>query len=134
MFYSCKRMFFKFKNENRKSDQVQSPPLPKRSSVGDPFSRQNYENEDLNHTSSENQNENMIELPLWMMRGEVYIFDYGVIVLWNFTKQEELRLLDIFKPFSIGKVESEDMIFEDMNYQYDLYSTNRPRMFNDMIT
>jgi uncharacterized Rmd1/YagE family protein len=69
-----------------------------------------------------------------MRRGEVFIFDYGVIVLWNFTKLEEERFIQMFKQFSVGPLRNEDHILEDLHYQYDLLSTNRPRMYSDLIT
>ena len=87
--------------------------------------------QDLEHEFSEPDD---IELPGWMLRGEVFVFDYGVIVLWNFTKREEERLVQALNPFAVGHVVKDDIVLEDLHYQYDIYSTNRPRMYSDMIT
>ncbi|KAJ3271219.1 hypothetical protein HDV01_006952 [Terramyces sp. JEL0728] len=63
-------------------------------------------------------------------RGEVFIFDYGVMVLWNFTETEEYSFLQHIKSFAknLQKVE-----IEDFHYQYD-FNCTQPRIFNDMIT
>ena len=74
------------------------------------------------------------EYPQWMRKGEVFIFDYGVIVLWNFTKEEETKFLLICKAFAVNPLKSVDIVLEDLHYQYDLFSENRPRMYSDLIT
>lgn len=72
--------------------------------------------------------------PTWIDRGEVFVFDYGVLVLWNFTVAEELSFLTHIKPFAINRVRKEDMEVEDFNFQYDIGGPFQPRIFNDMIT
>jgi uncharacterized Rmd1/YagE family protein len=74
------------------------------------------------------------EIPKWVMRGEIFLFDYGVVVLWNFTENEELQVLESLQPFCNRVIEKGKLPMEDMNYQYDLSSANPPRMFSDMIT
>ncbi|KAJ1343089.1 hypothetical protein BSLG_002115 [Batrachochytrium salamandrivorans] len=70
----------------------------------------------------------------WMNRSEVFIFDYGVVVLWNFSKTEEQQFLSMIRPFGIGLLSSEDIEIEDFHFQYDLAGPFQPRIFNDMIT
>jgi uncharacterized Rmd1/YagE family protein len=72
--------------------------------------------------------------PGWMDRGEVFIFDYGVLVLWNFTQYEELSFLAHMKPFAEGLLRVEDTEIEDFHFQYDLRGPFQPRIYNDMIT
>jgi uncharacterized Rmd1/YagE family protein len=67
-------------------------------------------------------------------RGEVFIFDYGVVVLWNFTEEEEIAFLSHLKPFILNVVRDEEMEVEDFHFQYDFRSILQPRIFNDMIT
>lgn len=68
--------------------------------------------------------------------GEVFIFDYGVVVFWNFRRAEELLMLEDLAEFSIGPFRDnpdEDLQIEEMHFQYDT-SQLKPRIFNDMIT
>ena len=68
--------------------------------------------------------------------GEVFLFDYGVVVFWNFTRAQELLMLEDFAQFSIRHFRDnpdEDMQIEEMHFQYDV-SQVKPRIFNDMIT
>ena len=59
------------------------------------------------------------EIPVWMLRGEVFLFDYGVIVLWNFTKHEEERFVEAMAPFAVRPIKEEDRELEDLHYQYE---------------
>lgn len=68
--------------------------------------------------------------------GEVFIFDYGVVVFWNFRRAEELLMLEDFMQFSLEPFRDnpdEDMQIEELHFQYDM-SQIKPRIFNDMIT
>ncbi|RCH98040.1 hypothetical protein CU098_010671, partial [Rhizopus stolonifer] len=68
--------------------------------------------------------------------GEVFIFDYGVVVFWNFRRAEELLMLEDFMQFSVDPFRDnpdEDMQIEEIHFQYDT-SQMKPRIFNDMIT
>ncbi|KAJ3033888.1 hypothetical protein HK097_004698 [Rhizophlyctis rosea] len=73
--------------------------------------------------------------PLWMLRSEVFVFDYGVAVLWNFTKEEEKQFLTAIDRYTAGiKSAPGDVESEDFHFQYDLSGPYQPRIFNDMIT
>ncbi|KAJ3174347.1 hypothetical protein HDU88_000315 [Geranomyces variabilis] len=72
--------------------------------------------------------------PAWMMRGEVFIFDYGVIVFWNFTAAEEQAYLNAIQRHAVGILPKGDSENEDFHYQYDMSGPHQPRIFNDMIT
>ncbi|KAI9094847.1 hypothetical protein DFS34DRAFT_582614 [Phlyctochytrium arcticum] len=69
-----------------------------------------------------------------MMRGEVFIFDYGVVVFWNFSEQEEQKYLDLISKWAVGGLLPEYVQNEDFHYQYDINGPHQPRIFNDMIT
>ncbi|KAI8831498.1 hypothetical protein BJ741DRAFT_530121 [Chytriomyces cf. hyalinus JEL632] len=69
-----------------------------------------------------------------MGRNEVFLFDFGVIVLWNFTVEEEQLYLSILKPFATNPRHSVDAEIEDFHFQYDFTKPNQPRIYNDMIT
>ncbi|KAJ8660225.1 hypothetical protein O0I10_004085 [Lichtheimia ornata] len=68
--------------------------------------------------------------------GELFVFDYGVVVFWNFHRAQELLMLEDLSQFSIRPFRdnpNEDMQIEEMHFQYDT-SQIKPRIFNDMIT
>ncbi|KAF9919733.1 hypothetical protein FBU30_010607 [Linnemannia zychae] len=66
------------------------------------------------------------------MGGEVFFFDYGVTVFWNFTVEQEAWILDDIAQFEIKKLLPEDVQTEEFHFEYAGYST--PRIYNDMIT
>ncbi|RUS23450.1 hypothetical protein BC937DRAFT_86135 [Endogone sp. FLAS-F59071] len=66
--------------------------------------------------------------------GELFIFDYGVIVFWNFPRETELLLLEDMASFRFHPIPDPDGAqIEEMHFQYDM-SQAQPRIFNDMIT
>lgn len=73
---------------------------------------------------------------------EVFIFSYGVVVFWNFTEIQEKNILgDIAfarnnnenKQLVIRPLDENDIETEQFHFEYDM-DTERPRIFNDMIT
>ncbi|KAI9254245.1 hypothetical protein BY458DRAFT_521215 [Sporodiniella umbellata] len=86
------------------------------------------------HTEKEEEEKEKLREPF--KGGEVFIFDYGVVVFWNFRRAEELLMLEDFMQFSIEPFRDnpdEDMQIEEIHFQYDT-SQMKPRIFNDMIT
>jgi uncharacterized Rmd1/YagE family protein len=70
--------------------------------------------------------------------GELFIFDYGVLVFWNFSRAQELLMLEDLAPFTIRPLKDnpddlEDMQIEEMHFQYDT-TQKHSRIFNDMLT
>ncbi|KAF9174774.1 hypothetical protein BGX20_009854 [Mortierella sp. AD010] len=66
------------------------------------------------------------------MGGEVFFFDYGVVVFWNMTVEQEAWILGDLAQFEIKKLMPEDVQTEEFHFEYAGYST--PRIYNDMIT
>lgn len=63
---------------------------------------------------------------------DLFIFEYGVIVMWGFSKREErLFLMDLAK-FENEKLADEDVQAEEMNYY--ITQSYQPRIYNDFIT
>ncbi|KAI8582970.1 hypothetical protein K450DRAFT_225693 [Umbelopsis ramanniana AG] len=70
--------------------------------------------------------------------GELFVFDYGVLVFWNFSRAQELLMLEDLSPFTIRPLKDnpddlEDMQIEEMHFQYDT-TQKHSRIFNDMLT
>ena len=65
-------------------------------------------------------------------QGELFIFDYGVVVIWGLTEPQEYYVLSQLKPFEEEKLEPDEIETEAFHYQYRVLS--QPRIFNDVIT
>ncbi|PPQ68916.1 hypothetical protein CVT24_007660 [Panaeolus cyanescens] len=61
---------------------------------------------------------------------EIFMFDYGTVVIWGMTEAQERRFLSSVKRFEVEKLAPEDVEMEDLNYYYANYS----RIYNDVIT
>ncbi|KAG2223174.1 hypothetical protein INT45_011520 [Circinella minor] len=58
---------------------------------------------------------------------EMFLFDYGVVVFWGMTLEEEQRILKDLEPYEEAKLE-----VEEFHYYYD--EGCQPRIYNDIIT
>ncbi|KAG0228348.1 hypothetical protein BGW41_003447 [Actinomortierella wolfii] len=67
------------------------------------------------------------------MGGEVFFFDYGVVVFWNFTVEQEEWILSDLAQFEIKRLPADDIQTEEFHFEYVGYTTT-PRIYNDMIT
>ncbi|KAG0166613.1 hypothetical protein DFQ30_006974 [Apophysomyces sp. BC1015] len=63
---------------------------------------------------------------------EMFLFDYGVVVFWGMTLQEEQRILKDLESFAEEKLEMDDIEIEEFHYYYNEYY--QPRIYNDIIT
>ncbi|KAI8375796.1 hypothetical protein BD560DRAFT_367656 [Blakeslea trispora] len=63
---------------------------------------------------------------------EMFVFDYGVIVLWGMTLEQELSMLKELEPFEDEKLEKDDTEIEEFQYRYD--KNCQPCICNDIIT
>ncbi|WVQ86279.1 hypothetical protein IAT38_008447 [Cryptococcus sp. DSM 104549] len=61
---------------------------------------------------------------------DVFLFDYGCVVIWGMTEKEEKKFLRELKKFETEKLSTEDVEMEDLNFYYADYS----RIYNDVIT
>lgn len=60
---------------------------------------------------------------------EIFLFEYGTIVIWGMTEAQEKRFLSSIKRFEIDRLAPDDIEMEDLNYYYANYS----RIYNDVI-
>jgi uncharacterized Rmd1/YagE family protein len=72
------------------------------------------------------------EVPVKIELGEIYFFDYGVVVMWGLSEAQELHMLSLLAPFEDEKLDQGQVETEEFYYQYRAYS--QPRIFNDVIT
>ncbi|KAG7193734.1 sporulation protein rmd1 [Scheffersomyces spartinae] len=65
-------------------------------------------------------------------RNDVFIFEYGVIVMWGYNTKEEVAFLDDLAKFESEKLSGEDVQVEEFNYY--ITQSYQPRIYNDFIT
>ncbi|CCH57819.1 hypothetical protein TBLA_0A00170 [Henningerozyma blattae CBS 6284] len=63
---------------------------------------------------------------------DLFIFEYGVIVMWGFIEREEQALLADIERFEREKLAEEDIQIEEFNYY--VTQSYQPRIYNDFIT
>ncbi|KAH3901066.1 probable Sporulation protein RMD1 [Saccharomycodes ludwigii] len=63
---------------------------------------------------------------------DLFIFEYGVIVMWGFTEREEKAFLNDLDSFEREKLAEEDVQVEEFNYY--ITQSYQPRIYNDFIT
>ncbi|WWD20904.1 hypothetical protein CI109_105382 [Kwoniella shandongensis] len=91
--------------------------------------REEEENNDQgNGTESEREDDDDFEEEEWVP--DVFLFEYGTVVIWGMTEKEEKRFLSSIKKFEIERLSNEDVEMEDLNFYYADYS----RIYNDVIT
>ncbi|KAK7679834.1 hypothetical protein QCA50_017161 [Cerrena zonata] len=65
-------------------------------------------------------------------QNDIFIFEYGVIIMWGYSLKEEQFFLDSLDKFESEKLLNEDIQIEEFNYYItQLY---QPRIYNDFIT
>ncbi|OUM53926.1 hypothetical protein BVG19_g3261 [[Candida] boidinii] len=63
---------------------------------------------------------------------DIFIFEYGVVVLWGFSLKEEKSFLIELAKFENEKLSDEDVQAEEFNYY--ITQSYQPRIYNDFIT
>jgi uncharacterized Rmd1/YagE family protein len=63
---------------------------------------------------------------------EVFLFNYGVVVVWGMTVQQEQRFLKEIAKFENEKLSKDDVQVENFNFYYT--KEYQARIYNDFIT
>ncbi|KAJ2158226.1 sporulation protein rmd1 [Coemansia sp. RSA 552] len=66
------------------------------------------------------------------IKSEVFIFDYGVVVIWGMTEQHEREFLQELEPFEVEKVDEEDIETEELEFYINAKAQSR--IYNDVIS
>lgn len=65
-------------------------------------------------------------------KSDIFIFEYGVIVMWGYTTKEESNFLEDLAKFESEKLSTEDIQVDEFNYY--ITKSYQPRIYNDFIT
>ncbi|KAJ1740580.1 sporulation protein rmd1 [Coemansia sp. RSA 989] len=66
------------------------------------------------------------------IKSEVFLFDYGVVVIWGMTEQHEKEFLRELEPFEVEKVDEDDIETEELEFYIN--SKAQSRIYNDVIS
>ena len=109
--------------------QYFAPPLETSRASGDNGSSSSKKN-DTGSTSASVQD-------VSKHHSEMFVFEFGVIVFWNFSEIHEKNILaDLAfsdEDLLINPIDEQDIETEEFHYEYD-HQILRPRIYNDMIT
>lgn len=64
--------------------------------------------------------------------GECLFFDYGVVVMWGLSWEEEQIVLNDISQFEEQKLSTSDVEVEEFHFHYNAFY--QPRIYNDIIT
>lgn len=64
--------------------------------------------------------------------GEVFYFDYGVVVIWGLGREEEERIMTELHPFERDPLAADEEELEEFQFLHD--PARPPRLFNDVIS
>ncbi|ODV79039.1 DUF155-domain-containing protein [Suhomyces tanzawaensis NRRL Y-17324] len=111
-----------------------------------PFMYKDWRSDNSNTSSNNNKNVSIVDeddhkfMRLADEGGEIdigkkndlFIFEYGVIIMWGYTRKEEAAFLEDLAKFESEKLSSEDIQIEEFNYY--ITKSYQPRIYNDFIT
>lgn len=90
------------------------------------------------HPTPQEQVETHRRLQSYMSHAEMFLFNYGVVVFWNFTEAQEKQVLaDLCignEDLVVNPVSDVDIQSEELKFKYTQDPDVKPRVFNDMIT
>ena len=87
---------------------------------------------DGQHVSTETQRTDREDLDTQIHTPEVFLFQYGTVVIWGMTLAQEQRFLKDIAKFETEKLEADDVQTEDFNFYYT--REYQPRIYNDFIS
>ncbi|XXG96745.1 T-complex protein 1 subunit theta [Hypoxylon texense] len=96
------------------------------SAVHDPRSHSEH------HQHHRHQQRHDVNFDIQVHTPEVFLFDYGVVVIWGMSLAHEQRFLKDIAKFELEKLDPDDVETECFNFYYT--NEYQPRIYNDFIT
>ncbi|KAF9447145.1 DUF155-domain-containing protein [Macrolepiota fuliginosa MF-IS2] len=118
---------YEIQPKNNDSRQPHSSSVPTGDLLGVPELRQETPDDD-DRTVKKKKRRSFFDTTAH--EAEIFMFQYGTVVIWGMTEAQEKRFLSSIKRFEIEKLAPENVEMEDLNYYYANYS----RIYNDVIT
>ncbi|OTB08507.1 hypothetical protein M426DRAFT_317131 [Hypoxylon sp. CI-4A] len=108
-----------FSNGRDMHNNLTYPSREDESAIHDPHSHSDHQRHDA-------------EFDIHVHTPEVFLFDYGVVVIWGMSLAHEQRFLKDIAKFELEKLELDDVETECFNFYYT--NEYQPRIYNDFIT
>jgi uncharacterized Rmd1/YagE family protein len=96
----------------------------------DSSNRQHQQQEESTRKREEARQRRRERFAVHGMIPEVFLMEYGTVVIWGMTLNEEKKFLRELRRFEVEKLAPEDVESEDLNWYLADYS----RIYNDVIT
>lgn len=93
---------------------------------------QNGESSETSHQASDAEGEPNPDFDTQVHTPEVFLFEYGTVVIWGMTLQHEQRFLKDIAKFESEKLSEEDVQTENFNFYYT--REYQARIYNDFIS
>lgn len=93
---------------------------------------QDGESLDINQTNSDLEGGNNPDFDTQVHTPEIFLFEYGTVVIWGMTLQQEQRFLKEISKFEKEKLSGEDVQTENFNFYYT--REYQARIYNDFIS
>lgn len=93
---------------------------------------QDGESLDTNQTNSDLEGGNNPDFDTQVHTPEIFLFEYGTVVIWGMTLQHEQRFLKEISKFEKEKLSGEDVQTENFNFYYT--REYQARIYNDFIS
>lgn len=84
------------------------------------------------HSEHHRQQRHDVNFDIQVHTPEVFLFDYGVVVIWGMSLAHEQRFLKDIAKFELEKLDPDDVETECFNFYYT--NEYQPRIYNDFIT
>lgn len=93
---------------------------------------QDGESLEINQTNSDLEGSNNPDFDTQVHTPEIFLFEYGTVVIWGMTLQQEQRFLKEISKFEKEKLSGEDVQTENFNFYYT--REYQARIYNDFIS
>lgn len=93
---------------------------------------ENGESSDINQSSTEHETQQSPDLDTQVHTPEVFLFNYGTVVIWGMTLSHEQRFLKDIAKFESEKLAEDDVQTENFNFYYT--QDYQARIYNDFIS
>lgn len=96
------------------------------------LNNQDGESLDTNQSNSDLDGGNNLDFDTQVHTPEIFLFEYGTVVIWGMTLQQEQRFLKEISKFEKEKLSEEDVQTENFNFYYT--REYQARIYNDFIS